>query len=157
MGLDVRVYNNIKITEKEEYADFTAFVSSEYWKYKIKNLKEGKAYKGDSCFRGVSCACSSHNRFRETLIKLIGRDDLLDVDGKIKWNELPDDMPFYDFIDFSDCEGCLDWEISAKIYTDFEKYFDKAKLELNEYNISIYETWLETFNYGRSNSVVVFY
>jgi hypothetical protein len=156
MGLDVMVYGNIKITENEENADFTAYVIDEDWKHKIKNLQDGKGYTGDVVFRGVSYPYSSHNRFRERLIKLIGREDLLDSEGKIKWHELPPEIPFYDFINFADNEGCLDWEVSSTIYSDFEKFNEKAKLKMHEYDLMKYEIWLETFEFGKNNGVVVF-
>ena len=95
MGLDVRTYGNIKLAENEEEADFTAYVIDEDWKHKIKNLQDGKAYTGDVVFRGVSYPYSAHNRFREKLVKLVGREDLLDNEGRIKWGELPSEIPFY--------------------------------------------------------------
>jgi hypothetical protein len=156
MGLDVRTYGNIKLAENEEDADFTAFVIDEDWKHKIKNLQDGKAYNGDVVFTGVSYPYLAHNRFREKLVKLVGREDLLDNEGKIKWDELPTEIPFYDLINFADNEGCLDWEVSATIYSDFEKYNFKAKLEMNEYDYSKYETWLETFKSAKNDGVVVF-
>ena len=156
MGLDVRTYGNIKLAENEEDADFIAYVIHEDWKHKIKNLEEGKAYTGDIVYRGVSYAYSSHNRFREKLIKLINREDLLDSEGKIKWAELPSEIPFYDLINFADNEGCLDWEVSSTIYNDFEKFNEKAKSEMNEYDYSKYKTWLETFKVAKNDGVVVF-
>ena len=156
MGLDVRTYGNIKLAENEEDADFTAFVIDEDWKHKIKNLQDGKAYNGDVVFRGVSYPYLAHNRFREKLVKLVGREDLLDNEGKIKWNELPIEMPFYDLINFADNEGYLDWEVSNTIYSDFEKYNEKAKLVMSEYDYSKYETWLKTFKSAKNDGVVVF-
>lgn len=155
MGLNVRVYGNIKLSKNED-ADFTAYVISEDWKYKIKNLQDGKGYSGDVVFRGISYPYSAHNRLREKLVKLIGRDDLLDSGGEIKWNELPSEIPFYDLIDFADNEGCLDWEVSSTIYSDFEKYNDKAKSEMNDYDYLRYKTWLETFKSAKNSGVVVF-
>lgn len=157
MGLDVRTYGNIKLAENNDDYEFMAFVIDDNWKYKIKNLEDGKYYNGDSIFRGVSYPYSAHNRFRESLIKLMDRPDLLDKDGKIKWDELPSDIPFNALIDFADNEGCLDWEISETIYLDFEKYTEKAKAELDEYNYSRYETWMKTFEAAKNNrGVVVF-
>lgn len=155
MGLDVRTYGNLKLAETKE-ADFIAYVINEDWKHKIKNLQYRKAYTGDVVFRGVSYSYSEHNRFREKLVKLVGREDLLDNEGRIKWDELPSDIPFYDLINFADNEGCLDWEVSNTIYSDFEKYNEKARLEMNEYDYSKYETWLETFKSAKNNGVVVF-
>jgi hypothetical protein len=155
MGLDVRTYGNIKLAENEKDADFMAYVINEDWKHKIKNLQDGKAYNGDVVFIGVSYPYSSHNRFREKLVKLVGRKDLLDSEGKIKWDELPAEIPFYDLINFADNEGCLDWEVSNTIYSDFEKYNDKAKIDMNKYDYSSYKTWLETFKSAKNNQGVV--
>ena len=156
MGLYVKVYGNIKLAENEEDANFKAFVIDEDWNYKIKNLQDGKNYTGEVLYCGVSYSCSMHNRFRERLVKLVGREDLLDGEGKIKWAELPIDIPFYDFIDFADNEGCLDWEVSNTIYSDFVKYNEKAKLEMDYHFYTLYETWLETFMSAKDGNVVVF-
>jgi hypothetical protein len=157
MGLDVITYGNIKLAKNEEDADFVAYVINEKWKHKVKNLQYGKAYNGDVIFKGVSYSYSTHSRFREGLVRLIGREDLLDSGGKIKWNKLPAEIPFYDLINFADDEGCLDWEVSSTILSDFEEYNEKAKLEMNPFDYSKYETWLETFKYAKNNGVVVFY
>lgn len=156
MGLDVRVYGNIKISTDEDNADFIAFIIDPEWKFKIKNLQEGAPYEGDVIFRGVSYPYSSHSRFRENLIRLIDRPDLLNSSGRIDWDILPVDIPFYDLINFADNEGCLDWEISAKLYSDFEKYNEKARTEMYENQYYQYEKWLETFKSAKENGVVVF-
>lgn len=156
MGLDVKVYGNIRVAKNEDYADFKAYVIDEDWKHKIKNLQDGKSYSGDVVFRGVSYPYSQHSRFREELIKLIDRDYLLDSEGKIKWPELPSEIPFYDLVNFADNEGCLDWEVSSTIYNDFEKFKEKAKLKMNGYDYDCYEIWLNTFKSASINGVVVF-
>jgi len=163
MGLDVRTYGNIKLIgnntdniNTDNNVDFIAYVIDDEWKYKIKNLEYGRGYSGDVIFRGVSYPYSTHNRFRERLIKLIGRDDLLDDTGdRIKWNELPTEIPFHDLINFADNEGCLDWEVSSIIYSDFEKYNEKAKSEMGEYYYEKYKIWLETFKSAAHNKGVV--
>lgn len=81
---------------------------------------------------------------------------LLTLNRKIKWNELPTDIPFYELINFANNEGCLDWEVSAIIYSDFEKFNEKAKSEMNDFDYSKYETWLETFKSAKNSGVVVF-
>lgn len=162
MGLDVRVYKNIElvenIDEENEDWDFTAFVIDDSWLYKIKNLINRGQYKGKTSYRGVSYPYSSHSRFRESLIKLIGRTDLLDDEGKIIWGDIVvnTDIPFFDFIDFADNEGVLDWEVSSKIYDDFVKYNDLASNSMDKYTYSKYVTWLETFQDAKDNGVVVF-
>lgn len=66
------------------------------------------------------------------------------------------DVRIYGNIKLAENEGCLDWEVSNTIYLDFKKYNEKAKLEMNEYDYSKYETWLETFKLAKNDGVVVF-
>ena len=156
MGLKVRVYQNIKLSNNKRDYDFKAYVIDENWEYKIKNLKKGRIYKGDIIDRTISYPYSAHNRFREALIKLINRGDLLKQDGTIRWAELPKDIPFYDFIDFADNEGVLDWEVSNKIYDDFEKFRRKANDFYSESDLTTYLAWLNIFESAKNNGVVVF-
>lgn len=161
MGLAVRVYKNIKRTDNEDEYDFTAFVIDENWRYKVKNLEYNKDYKGDYTNDDVNYAYSTHNRFRETLIKIIGRNDLLLKDGRIDWVRLEDEkkMPFYELINFSDNKGCLDFEISTILYQNFVKWKDEAVKYLanDDYFKENYLNWLNIFKNGKeANSVVVF-
>ena len=155
MGLNVKTYGNINLSNNRKDANFLAHVVLKKWDYKIKNLENEKYYKGNIIFDGISYSYFYHNRFREKLIRLINREDLLNEDGKINWNILPDDIPFYEFIDFSDCDGCLDFEVSEKIYSDFKNYNKKAELEMNEYDYFNYLKWLETFRFSKKHKGVV--
>ena len=160
MGLSVRVYKNIKRTDNDDDCNFTSYVIDENWRYKVKNLEYDKNYKGDCTDANVSYAYSTHNRFRETLIKIIGRNDLLLKDGKIDWVNLEHekDMPFYELINFADNEGCLDFEISSILYNNFIEWKDKAVkfLANDDYTKGNYLKWLDVFEVGKDNGVVVF-
>ena len=157
MGLDVKVYKNFKkTTNDDENADFVAYVINKDWEWKIKNLEKGASYIADDVERFISYAYSSHNRFREMLIKVIERTDLLDENDNIKWHELPSDIPFIHLIDFADNEGCLDWEVSNLICLDFYKFLNQAKKKLNNHEFDLYETWMGVFLYAKNNGVVVF-
>lgn len=156
MGLNVGVYQNIRETTNEHDSDFTAEVYSEEWSWKIKNLKQGAFYCGDLVDRSIEYAYSYHTYFRARLIALTGKLHLLNDDGTIKWNELPNDMPFIDFIDFADNWGCLDFEVSEKIYQDFNEWKSLALLQFLDYEYLIYQRWLNAFDLARKNGVVVF-
>jgi len=156
MGLSVSVYQNIKKTDNEEEYDFEAYVIDEKWEHKIKNLEKGCIYSGDRVDHSISYPYSAHNRFRETLIKLTGRSKLLKVDGTIDFENLPTDIPFYDFIDFADNEGCLDWEISEKIYNDFKEWEERAMIFYDDFSIVRYLEWLNVFDKAKNGGVVVF-
>jgi hypothetical protein len=162
MGLDVSVYQNVRLTNSDE-CDFIAFVIDKSWNHKIKNLQNNGKYTGDECDCSVRYAYSSHNRFREMLIKLIGREDLLDGGGRIIWekHDQEKDTPFHDFINFADNEGCIDWETNQRIYKDFAEWDEKAIEFLNPiehgYFYEKYAEWRVVFKYGSQvDSVVVF-
>jgi hypothetical protein len=105
--------------------------------------------------KGVYYSYSAHNDFRKCLLLVIGRVDLIGSNG-IKWDELPKEMPFYKLLMFSDCEGCLDWEVSEELLTEFERFDQTAKSVLNKYAYDIYTQWRKTFEHGKDKCVVVF-
>lgn len=161
MGLDVSVYKNIELCDEDDDYDFMVYLPYEAWDYKIKNLIRDAYYNGDRIADvGVSYGYGTHSRFRESLIMMMGREDLLDSNKEIDYSKLTSDLPFYDFIDFSDCEGCLDWEISEKIYNDFQKFYDKAMKFYSPnpfYMITqkSYIKWHKIFDEARKNKGVV--
>ena len=161
MGLDVSVYKNVVKTDDDGNYSFMAFTINEDWDYKIKNLEKNSFYNGQICDCDVSYSYGSHNRFREELVKMLGRNDLISNNGRIDWYELikEKDLPFYDLIYFADNEGCMDWEVSAKLYENFKDNLDKAKIYFSTdlYFLEKYNDWLKVFENGKEiNSVVVF-
>jgi len=123
MGLDVRVYTDVQlVTPKYEQDDerwydewdFKAYVIDERWKDRINNLENHGLYKGKKADVDVHYTYSTHGWLRDKLCVLIDRVDYY-------WrNSTPPskDIPFVEFIDFADNEGCLDWEVSEKLYRD---------------------------------------
>lgn len=156
MGLSIRVYNNLKIADENQDNSFEIYVIDESWKNKVKNFEYGKSYTGDLINDSLDYPYSSHGRFREALIRLIQREDLLDAEGKIKWNELPSDLPFIDLIDFADNEGCLDYEVAKNLFEDFDQWKLDAEKYLSEYELSIYKKWTQIFKDASDNGIIVF-
>lgn len=160
MGLGVSVYKNIKKTEDNYDYDFQAYVIDDSWKDRIKNLEYNAYYIGDVTDTSISYPYSAHNRFRVELIKLIERNDLLASEGYIQWDKLDPKMPFYELINFADNEGCLDWEVSEKLYNDFFEWELQAERKYEGYdqihNLRIYKKWLSIFEEAKDKGVVVF-
>ena len=160
MGLNVFVYKLEKIDE-ENPSDYDLYIKCIHEQYSshIKNVKEG-FYNATRIYRGVGHSYGTHSRFRKYLLKtvLVDRDDLF-KDGKINWDNyiLDYTLPFYNFINFSGCEGYIDWEMSSNIYNYFLFYDDIFKNNLNnkEYFRSLYERWMETFKIARDEQGAV--
>lgn len=164
MGLDVMVFRETKLADKKDELGFIADVPFEGQEHKVKNLQRDKGYTGVIAEAQVSYSYSSHGVFRETLLRIIGREDIfIDSRKQIDWSFLSTQrkMPFYELIYFSDCEGCMDWEISATLYNDFLKYKTKAiayfDKHQNQFFKDIYQDWISVFKAGKEKgSVVVF-
>jgi len=154
MGLSVKVYKNIKITKSDDF-DFIAYVIDKRWDDRIKNLQKNKRYKGVKQNCGISYPCSSHNDFRRMLCNMLGFESGEWVQF---YSKITPDTPFYEFFEFADNEGCIDWETSEKLYNDFLEYLATAKyiLKNNIYAFGIYADWLEIFKCAKDNGVVVF-
>jgi hypothetical protein len=168
MGLDVSVYKNIKLEEPGEgilieYLPegrefFKVTVPHYLFLYKIRNLEVDRFYSGEHTSTEVSYSYRYHSSFREHLGEISkNRNGVLD--GQVYNNQ----EPFWELIFFSDCEGCIDWEINTILYFDFlaykeeaEKYFGKLFGNNSNY-FKIYLNWLNVFEIAKDNGVVVFH
>lgn len=138
MGLAAQVYKNIEIVDETKFedvedvwdeCDFEAFVVFDGWDDRISQLQRGAYYKGDYVKDAYTdSSYGGYNMFRTHLARLSKSNKILDKDGNIDWNSVHStpDTPFYKLIDFSDCEGCIDWVASEEILKDFDKYKDDA-------------------------------
>lgn len=166
MGLRARVYANIELIPLSRHHDFDfdytfhASVVDNDLLDRIKNLEINRFYNAECVEDLIEYPHSTHNRFREFLLKVIGREDLLFSDGKIDFDKVfvERDLPFYEFIIFPDNEGVMDWETSENLYQDFVKYnFYLPHCETENPRFKdIYKAWLETFETAKDNGVVVF-
>lgn len=137
MGLNVKVVNNIK----KSYCDEDCYPlrqPHETWNDRISEFKEfiGECIEYDYVFDGVGYAYSSHSIFRDQLSNMLGY-------------EIEEKDPFNEFVNFSDCEGYLDYKVSEKLYNDFcdhQLQFEELyKGEYDKYSINKYIMWKDTF------------
>lgn len=64
--------------------------------------------------------------------------------------------PFWELINFSDCEGVIGPEISKKLAADFAAFDDKAKAEPGPF-YALYQKWREAFEMASDNGAVRFH
>ena len=64
--------------------------------------------------------------------------------------------PFWELIYFSDCEGVIGQEASAKLFNDFNTYIDKAHRELSSYDFETFLNFKKAFKIGKDDGCVVF-
>jgi hypothetical protein len=101
------------------------------------NLADGGFYRteGESwAFRAG--AYSAYNRWREDLAKLVGTTPERVWEGKRPG-------PFVELINFSDCEGVIGSDTSAKLARDFQEYAERAL----DHNAE--QGWLQVYKHFR--------
>lgn len=65
--------------------------------------------------------------------------------------------PFYELIDFSDCEGVIGPEVSAKLAKDFADWDEQAKRTLDDYDYEMYSNWHKAFKIASDGGAVIFH
>lgn len=67
--------------------------------------------------------------------------------------------PFWELINFSDCEGSIDATVSAKLAADFAEFQPKAEAfaAANSYFLELYATWRRAFEMAAQGGMVDFH
>lgn len=186
MGLDVSYYSKLKKCQKKEDEDEYYEVDTEYnneaHQYQLGSLKG--VYKVTEYSISGHIACGSYggyNRWRNELSIMAGYDSAKNVwqDNnfspwlpyinlryrklkKLKGETVINNQsikPFYELINFSDCEGVIGPEISKKLYDDFIEFDQKAKDYDNndDYFYRKYQEWKEAFRIASKGGAVTFH
>lgn len=163
MGLDISVYTDLKFVQSDDDADDYAYDNyihlylNPYFSAHAGSLKPG-FYAGESPFGFCAGSYGSYSHWREWLSEMA-----LKVSPKAVW-EYPDKYqgePFYEIIDFSDCEGFIGPEMACKLTGDFATYEDKAAeygYGPYDYLFKTYQNFYKAFDLAASrNGAVVFH
>jgi len=156
MGLDIVAYEGLKKVEAEENIQ----VSHDQFGYSS-DLEKGW-YDCDSSFHFRAGSYSSYNSWRRALCEAIHG-----VNDSEFWKDEENyiGQPFYELINFSDCEGQIGPKVAEKLYQDFanpeneKKFFDycKAKFEtayLQEFYEENWDDFKKAFEIARQGGLV---
>ncbi len=161
MGLDITAYSKIKKTNNLDEASIFVY-RGEYYNDRAIDVEAGTYIEGDECeshcFRAGSY--SGYNQFRNLL-----SDIILEADQRTVWTneEAYEGKPFYELINFSDCEGNFGPEMSAKLHKDFvdhrEVFHEKVKnRNLYEgYYESVYDNFMKGFELASQGGILSFH
>lgn len=160
MGLDITVYANIRELPSgedvdEDLATIDVHSSGED---RLDGIKPGY-YTGDPVFEFRAGSYSGHGEFRTAVCEVI-----LGVKPESVWTDRNNwrGKPFYEWINHSDCQGCIGPTTSAKLHHDFVKFRDKFVARdfgsdwLRDYSIQRYDDWTKAFELASNGGVVVF-
>ena len=174
MGLDITYYSKLTEAKDNEAFDATGELKDDEWIQIYVNddfpgradrLKHKHAYKFESSDGFVAGSYSGYNSWREELAKLIGYTPVA-IDrfgtGKIQIRydagaAAVESGPFWELINFSDCEGVIGPATSAKLAKDFMAYQEKADQHEDEWFRFQYAKWRKAFEVAADNGAVEFH
>ena len=159
MGLDISAYSKCQyvgpFNEGVELEGNSIYVRAD----DKMNRLDGKL-KGQYCFDGESVrflagSYSGYNIWRNQLCCAV-----LGVFDKVVWASPETYMksPFFEIINFSDCEGGIGPETSAKLANDFKENREKVFTKIQEkYFQEKYDAWTKAFELAADNGFVIFH
>ena len=174
MGLDISYYSDIKkidINKDDNNYDHIRINNNHNdFEYHLGSLEKDAIYKPKQKGEHGSFRAGSYggyNNWRNQLSVIAGYDSSKEVwknfeneFRKLKLakiqNESSKMKPFYELINFSDCEGDIGPEISKKLYQDFIDFEEQAKKE-DSYFYDKYEEWKKAFKIASKNGIVSFH
>lgn len=156
MGLDVSAYSKVTLIaasgtpacdwDKLDNGNRADLYNNSDFTERAGGMVEG-IYDAEGCVRVFSSGYGHYNRFREQVAALVGKtcNEMWQVDTK---------GPFWEFVNFSDCEGFIGTTVCAKLADDFERYHDIAKNRLDTWELKQYESFMRAFRLASVAGVV---
>lgn len=125
-------------------------------------IEDRAVYKSDEDFRFRAGSYSGYNCWRDDLAKMAGWPlGSYEQYGR-EWSShaasawAASEGPFLELIWFSDCEGVIGAEVSAKLAKDFAEYQSKADAHPEEYFRAKYAEWRKAFEMASDDGAVIF-
>lgn len=169
MGLDISAYSNLvkirDLNEGEEanYETEVEFFVNYAFEGREDQIEEAIAYKYDEEYDFRAGSYGSYNHWRNQLAELAKYPltEFEDFIGNVQqrydagaWEVTKG--PFWELINFSDCEGVIGAATSAKLAKDFDTFQSAADAHPNKYFIESYNCWRKAFEMAANNGAVEF-
>jgi hypothetical protein len=177
MGLDITAYSKLKeeggeSTIDEEYGESkiegAIFFYENYEQHadRMKPLKTKTSYSHDKYLGFRAGAYSGYSSWRNDLAKLAGYSACEEPESmssnysETAWHA--DGGPFWELINFSDCEGTIGTDACKKLLKDFEKYkkvLDSSKDSGPEFDyfVNKYDEWHKAVSLAANDGAIVFH
>lgn len=185
MGLDITAYRGLVPAKgKEAFDESGELLYDEGWfrlhpsddfPGRADEIKDGQAYKAAEEF-GFTCGgYSRYSRWREQLAELagypvssaslaaVGNNGLNALYARshphasAAWEDGGEKQPFYELINFTDCDGVIGTAVSAKLAKEFEAFQAQADAHPDPYFVSHYADWRKAFEWASDGGCVVFH
>jgi hypothetical protein len=163
MGLDITAHKNLIAPQDcEEVRDAAGDLKWDAGWHEVclnnsfpsrgDGLQDGQVYKSEDSFGFRAGSYGGYNSWRDQLAKLAGYSNAQQC-----WATPEKSGPFYELINFSDCEGVIGPDTSKKLAEDFATFERMAGLHEDEWFRSKYQDWKKAFEFASENGCVDFH
>ena len=161
MGLDITAWEVARITPPHEYDGDGCYDSdhvrsfTDAFPHSLRGLEEGRCYLvSGASLRFRAGSYGGYNNWRE-LLSLAA----LDIQPGVIWRDPADwaDQPFFELINFSDCQGVIGPEACADLAADFVTNRDTMLTDGDDWFIELYDTWRQAFAIAAGTGLVEFH
>lgn len=175
MGLDIAAYRRLepigddvaldKYGAPVHYEDFVCIQNSPDFAGREAPLIDGQWYRYDAFDTFRAGSYSGYGEWRDWLAKVAGyrphigprESDHPNPYAAAAWSA--ESGPFWELINFSDCEGVIGSEVATKLTLDFDTFAGRAKAQqVNgfSYFASLYDRFRDAFRMAADGGCVVF-
>ena len=169
MGLDISAYVNATRAPDANPDDWDSVARASVipeFAAAADGIEHGELFTFDKqiCFRAGSY--SGYGQFRDELAALAGYPAYEMADGDERrhphaasawFGQVPEDAPFFPLINFSDCEGTIGPQTSARLAEHFAAHQAKADEHPDSYFREKYAVWRSAFEAVAGNGFVDFH
>lgn len=177
MGLDITAYSNIKITnytgynyDTDEDGDMdydihVQFYLNPHYPNHVEGISNKYVYEYEDSYDFRAGSYGGYFKFREELAKLAGYPVAINIyntkeTGHFYYvTQVANSGPFYELINFSDCEGTISHQVCQKLYDDFIKFKDIAMQDdkLHPYYQQVYNDFITALELAKNNGALSFH
>ncbi len=156
MGLDIVAYSKLT-PSADQSRDEDGFALKGFVPYenpsfpgRVAPLSPTTVYDFEKEFHFRAGSYGGYNSWRNWLAQLAGFESAYNVWAMVEKGQTG---PFFDLINFSDCEGTLGTDACKKLLLDFDKFADQAG---GGWDGELYREWHKAFRLGADDGAVYF-
>lgn len=170
MGLDITAYRQLKkvdqskvVRDEEGYLDYTApdqdnyitLYTNDHFPQHGADIDSQAVYESNDSYGFRAGSYGGYSSWRNRLAELAGYDPIEDRHDKGAW--ATDGGPFWELINFSDCEGVIGAAVSKKLLVDFLAFDAAAKTHGGEYFYEVYREFTKGLTFAADDGALQFH